>query len=175
MNSIYKVSIFVTVLVLIMLSFVLFTDIRIPLEGTGRFYEKETMNYGMVLCIGITGLLGVIAGFAALEEKVLVHASFLYNFTGWLFMMAIQYYRVAYNNDLLDGLLFSILKWTALFIIIHIIFTFFFIRVDKKRIEREEENKRKGSIEKVGNNYVYTFGDGSKITVTQEDFQKKVE
>ncbi|MET1173021.1 hypothetical protein [Paenibacillus amylolyticus] len=173
MNSIYKVSFFITVLVMIMLSFILFTDIRIPLEGTGRFYTKETMNFGMVLCISITGLLGVLSGLAALEEKVLVHASFLYNFTGWLFMMAVHYYRVAYNNDLFDGLLLSILKWTTLFIVIHIIFASFFIRIDKKRREQEEEKKRKGSIEKVGNNYVYTFGDGSKITVTQEDFQKK--
>lgn len=88
-------------------------------------------------------------------------------------MMAVHYYRVAYNNDLFDGLLLSILKWTTLFIVIHIIFASFFIRIDKKRREQEEEKKRKGSIEKVGNNYVYTFGDGSKITVTQEDFQKK--
>ena len=123
----------------------------------------------MMFSLCITAILGGIIGYSATVEKVLIRASMLYNFSAWLFMLVIQYGRIVYSKGLFDGLIFSIVSWSIIFIVIHIVSAFFLAKIDRKRREREEEERWKENIKKVGIQYVYTFDDGSEITVTQED------
>ncbi|PYE51658.1 hypothetical protein DFQ00_102453 [Paenibacillus barcinonensis] len=151
------------------LSFVLFSDISQPVEHKGNFYTTEKASFGMMLSLCVTAILGAIVGYSATEEKVLVRASLLYNFSAWLFMLVIQYGRIVYNKGMFDGLILSIMAWSILFVVIHMVSAFFLSKIDRKRREREEEDRWKENIKKVGIQYVYTFDDGSEITVTQED------
>ncbi|WP_440112189.1 hypothetical protein [Paenibacillus sp. QZ-Y1] len=169
MRSVYKMIIVVVILTLLNLSLVLFSDISIPVEHKGNFYTTEKASFGMMFCLCTMFILGAIVGIAAVSEKILVDASALYASSAWLYMLAVQYCRIIYHKGLLDGLTFSIVKWTVIFVVIHIVSIVFLVKIDKRRRDREEEKRWKGSIEKVGSQYVYTFGDGSKVTVTQED------
>ncbi|WP_145413301.1 hypothetical protein [Paenibacillus xylanexedens] len=166
----YKLVIWVGSLALIILLIVLFSDISVPVRHKVNFYStSEKVGFGMMFSLCITGILGAFIGYVATEEKGLVKASALYGLSAWLFMLVVQYGRIVYNKGLFDGLIFSIARWTTIFIVIHIISYFVLSKIDKKRREHEQEEKWKENIKKVGIQYVYTFDDGSEIAVTQED------
>ncbi|SEL90073.1 hypothetical protein [Paenibacillus sp. OK003] len=171
MKPTYRIVIVVVILALLNLSLVLFSDISIPVERKGNFYTTEKVSFGMMFCLCTMFILGAIAGIGATSEKALVDASVLWSMSVWLFMLAIQYCRIVYHKGLFDGLTFSIAKWTAIFLVIHIVSAFLLHKIDKRRKEREDEERWKENIKKVGIQYVYTFDDGSEITVTQEDMR----
>ncbi|MCM3131544.1 hypothetical protein M3629_02030 [Paenibacillus polysaccharolyticus] len=175
MHPNYKYAIYVTMLIFIFLLLVLYTDVRIPIEGKS-YYSKPTTHFGMVLIMGITGLLGIMTLIGAMDEKPLVQASFMFNFGGWVAVVAIQFYRVTTNEELFNRLTISLINWAVLFVVIHSVFAFIFIGIEKKKTakerEKEEEEKLKLKMEKIGRNYVFTFPDGSKMPVTQQDIYK---
>ncbi|WP_063563063.1 hypothetical protein [Paenibacillus sp. O199] len=170
MKPTYKIVIVVVIFALLSLSLVLFSDISIPVERKGNFYTTEKASFGMMFCLCMMFILGAIVGMSAMGEKVLVDASALWSTSVWIYMLAIQYCRIVYHKGLFDGFVFSIVMWTVIFLVIHIVYAFFLVKIDKKRREQEED-RWKENIKKVGIQYVYTFEDGSEVTVTQEDMR----
>lgn len=128
----YKYAIYVTMLISIFLLLVLYTDFRIPID-TGPYGPKYNFHFGMTSIIVITLILGMIYLYAATEEKSSVLASFMYNFGGWVTLVAIQFFRVTTNEELFTRLTISLINWAVLFAVIHSVFAFIFMGVEKKK------------------------------------------